>query len=295
MLTEENKRVLDAAFSNNLDFVDNPIFYKPSEIKTLFQLPLSVHILDIEKSITYLFQNVDNTNSRTNIRLTKEDEKILFLRYNYARKRLYYYLRKYQENKLSEYSPALDWAKKLKESLDIIILVNIKLIIYVFSHKLHSIKPMDPDILAETIPAITGAAEKFDILKGFRFSTFCHNKIFWQLIKVIRQEKQYKRQSFQYKNDEDNSIKNNNFSYSPNKGKIDDVIDGRIIMEELVPKLNEKEQIVVIERIINGNQLKDASNIIGISQERVRQIEKKAVNKLREFVTNKRIELAVLV
>lgn len=179
------------------------------------------------------------------------------------------------------------------------------------------------DLEQEAIIGIISAAKKYDDKKKFEFSTYL---FFWIKQKIIRSVQntsstiripaylkqeisKISKNSDDVKNSESKILKaysarminnpehENDKSKNNNKAEIDEEYEAinKIFLEKFIPKLkkllNDREFKTLISRVIEEKTLQKISEELGVTRERVRQIEKKAIDKLRneeeiaEFLT----------
>ncbi|MDF1743954.1 MAG: sigma-70 family RNA polymerase sigma factor [Gimesia sp.] len=139
------------------------------------------------------------------------------------------------------------------------------------------------ELLSDGIWSLIKAADKFDYSRGFRFSTYAYHAI----------------SNFAYRKIADQRKTNVRFMPATHSSMLDEaseqskpVMDVRIWQEmsELLAKtmnhLDEREQLIIEGRFALGDQhnvrtFQSLADELGISKERVRQLEKRAVAKLR--------------
>lgn len=66
-------------------------------------------------------------------------------------------------------------------------------------------------------------------------------------------------------------------------GSVEETVVSRVMLKNAMKGLKEKEKRVIICRYFKGMTQKEAAEIIGVSQVQISRIEKKAVEKIREF------------
>ena len=172
------------------------------------------------------------------------------------------------------------------------------------------------DLEQEGMMGVIVAAEKFDINKGYEFSTYM---TFWVKQKVIRSIQNfgdtiripaYLKQELskigkmtkEGNNSKDKNSKNDYKIEMANMTKITSIDSGirinnsinneidiieKLDFKKIFPKikehLSEREYFVICCRFVECNTLECISDKLNITRERVRQIEVKAIEKLREM------------
>lgn len=210
-------------------------------------------------------------------KLTKSQERDLFLRFNYA---------KYRASKVSSRRSIDKWMRRSSYWKEIIAWHNTLLAI-------HASKPYDKlglefdEIVAEAQFALNSAIEKFDVNRGFRFSTYAMNAMkrrIWRALQLYNRrsclELVPELEAYHPKSDE--AISN-----AENKLDIEHIVlDNRA--------LSGRERYILASRYgLNGpsKDLRELGDELGLSSERIRQIQNHAIKKLRkQFGSSGKIE-----
>lgn len=146
--------------------------------------------------------------------------------------------------------------------------------------RFHSYRIDSDDLLSDALFALTRAVDRFNPWRGFRFSTYAYNAITRSLMRRVRQERKY-RQLFHMR-----------------YGAVPDVAEGlpdfqaEVYMERLkrvldrnLGNLSHLESQILAQRFQADPKvrpsLQKVGATIGLSKERVRQIQKGAIRKLR--------------
>ncbi len=219
--------------------------------------------------------------------LSAEEERLLFLGFNYAR-----YLRaKYHEEHNGNGS--LRERKGLDERVAFIErpLIEANLALVRSEAKKIKIPSIEFDeLVSEGNIALMNCVNKFDVSLGFKFSTYAVNGI---------QRKFYRQAHLVQKRNQHETL-----GYEPNLENVD-LGDRRHVerwedsvglIEEIIAKnlasLTEYERVIVLERFgiatrEEGRTLKEIGKVIGMTPERVRQIQNNAYRKIRSFLTKR--------
>jgi len=157
---------------------------------------------------------------------------------------------------------------------------NLGLIYKMVSYS-HAYLPNMQDLEAEAFYVLFNAVRNFNPWKGFRFSTYACNAIrnaCWQMAgKYARSLQQ--RQTV--------AVGEESKLYDPNIGE-DNPRDLIEVFMSRATCLNETEKHVLKERYLTGRvkTLREIGSKMGISKERVRQIQNAAILKVQEVVTH---------
>jgi RNA polymerase sigma factor (sigma-70 family) len=222
--------------------------------------------------------------------LNREQELQLFKRYNFLK---YLVSEKVKKINLTSFcgktayqaQELLDEAGRLK---NIIIEANLKLVVRIAGR--HSGANLG-DLVSEGNIALMRAVEKFDYAKGFRFSTYASWVISRAFARYLPAEQakmgtELPEEEFQIAAVENAGI---------------DEIDNahRSLMTAIDQNLNEREQHVIRYHFgLSGTMvkkefktLKQIGDDLGVTKERVRQIELEALSKLRQTLSPEEFEL----
>ncbi len=227
--------------------------------------------------------------------LTSEQERVLFRRMNYLRFRADQILSAVEATSIGQWDlervrgllRAADWYR------DIIVKANVRLVISIVKKFANPQCSFD-DLLSDGIMALIRSVDKFDYQLGFRFSTYA--------TQVVR------RNSYRFVMErQDERLKITN---SINEPGLDVVADeGGSSMSELrwntlrehlrvyLDLLDKREKLIIRARFSLGGHrkvktLQRLADTLGISKERVRQLEKRAIEKLQNLVAQNPPEIA---
>ena len=218
--------------------------------------------------------------------LTPEQERILFREMN---------LLKYRANVLrSRIDPdcaeaatldaiesQLDQAQKIRDHL---IKANMRLVISIVKKFVTPQQSFD-DLLSEGIVTLMKAVEKFDFDRGFRFSTYAYRSIVRQVYRTVtlatKEEASYTRDAEEWAFEDADAGSSSSMS--------DQLWSNlRELMTSLLDQLDRRERFIVRSRYALGAHRKVRTfqflaDKLGVSKERVRQLESRAVGKLQAF------------
>jgi RNA polymerase primary sigma factor len=227
--------------------------------------------------------------------LSREQERHLFRKMNYL---------KYQAHQLrTELDPARCTAAQLDrieqfqgEALAVknqIIRANLRLVVSIA--KKH-VGPSNNffELVSDGNMSLIRAVEKFDANRGFKFSTYASWAIMKNFSRSIPEEKQ-RRDRFMTGHEE-------MFESAPdNRSDVHERETGHRRSQEIVQgmlgRLNDRERRILISRYGIGGAdeqtLEQLGRELGVTKERVRQIESRAQEKLRKIAIDERIDLSL--
>ena len=194
-----------------------------------------------------------------------------------------------------EHKLALRSNKGDKSARDLLILSNIRFVIY-YAKKFSSYSYLEEDdLIQEGITGMVYAAEKFDAEKGCKFITYAKH---WIRNEIQRAEgKVAEKPSTKFSNlsvDEGFNEEENLSSCTDNalSHVEEDCIDGEVrkYVQKAVDSLSKKEADVITRYYglhnVESETLSKIGESYGLTKSRISQIEKKALNKLHDSLDN---------
>src|SRR4051812_29832360 len=170
--TPEQRDEILEAMTANLDYVKSPSFHKASAEKELFDNGMPINAA----STSWYHPMVDDEliahSAPSSSLLTTEQEKHLFLRYNFARMKAQAAVKKFRTHpgKTVAREIAL-WYGRVKDTREIITQANLALVLAMAKRTRMSEVDFG-ELVSEGNMALLRAVEKFDIGRGFKFSTY---------------------------------------------------------------------------------------------------------------------------
>jgi RNA polymerase primary sigma factor len=222
--------------------------------------------------------------------LTADQERQLFCRMNYLRYRAAHILRNHSGDSLGQWDVeriqgllrAADWHR------DCIVEANVRLVISIVKKFSNQQCGFD-DLLSDGIMALIRSVDKFDYKLGFRFSTYATQVVRRNSYRFVmdRQDERLKIT---------NSISDGGLDVAEDDGSssLDEFRwnELRSELHEFLNRLEKREKFIVRARFSLGGHrrvqtLQRLADKLGISKERVRQIEKRAMDKLASMAKDR--------
>ena len=283
--------VLEKVLGTPQEYMDHPAFHDEHlrrEVEMSFQAPE-----DMRRSETWLLpvnllEESDRTVSAFSP-LSGGQEMRMFLKLNFARYRICQLIRMHQSKPLS-LSVAKGLVRWRKEELVLrgqITQANIPLVL-AMAKKMHKVGAEFTELVSEGNMALLRSVDKFDCARGFKFSTYACRAILKSFARVAMQAQRY-RNKFPVEFDPDLE-KSTYLSEKRDRTRIACVDRLRDILDHGGPPvfLNGVEKAVIRARFgIDEHEtkapmtLEEVGKAMGVSKERVRQIQEKAMRKLR--------------
>ena len=289
-LRQETQAVLD----REIAFIPNSVFRK-IEDETGSNLPVE----DTAPSGT---DSLDTPSSRMPAHLEKlcsapllsaAEERQLFCEMNYLKYRANVLRTSLQiarpnPRRLREIETLLEHATVLRNR---IVHANVRLVMSIVKQFSDSRNRFD-DLLSEGLNCLIKAVDKFDFDRGFRFSTYATRAVRREVFRLV--QRQHRDRARYATGAQEALIKQLQPSTGPDGveltwQRVDDSI------QRLLGVLDERERFIISARY-GFNDLGEKPTFqrlgqhLGVSKERVRQIEQRAMNKLRESAVDLQLD-----
>lgn len=293
-LTPEDERILNQLLSEEMDFIDSKVFYeKDAERKIYVDAP------DVRKPDASWYHPVmDDLNpnrhrlpkSTEQVILTGAEERVLFLQFNYARYSVWAIQEVINQSPDKRPTPEqaqemLKWYRKADQMREQIAETNLALVLAMA--KRTRMSEVDfADLVSEGNMALLRAVDKFDCERGFKFSTYACRAI---LKAFSRQGMKLSKYRQRFPTDFDPKLEKSNHLDTKRSDFVSDAASEvkRIVLENQAA-LTDMERTVINHRFrLDGATeekpmtLEQVGQIIGVTKERVRQIQNKALEKIR--------------
>ncbi len=291
----QDERILRDLLANEQDFIDNPIFITRDAERRIYDDAPPVKKPDA----SWYHPVMDDLNSsRTRmpksseqVILTGAEEKILFLQFNYARYRILglqtEIARSCDGAPTHEQAEALlRWYRVSDQLREQIAETNLALVLAMA--KRTRMSEVDfADLVSEGNMALLRAVDKFDCERGFKFSTYACRAI---LKAFSRQGMKLSKYRQRFPADFDPKLERSNFLDTRRaEFQSDAASEVKRIVVDNHAALSDIERTVIEHRfrLDTPNQegkpmtLEQVGQIIGVTKERVRQIQNKALEKIK--------------
>ena len=293
-LSVEDERLLNQIMSQEQDFIPSPAFDEQDAYRKIY-----VDVKDPPKPDTSWYHPVMDdlsaargrtVKSAQQVILTGAQEKILFHQFNYARYQIWKIQQLVWKSTSKKPTPeqaeeVLKWFRKSDQIREQIAETNLALVLAMA--KRTRMSEVDfADLVSEGNMALLRAVDKFDAGRGYKFSTYACRAI---LKAFSRQGMKLSKYRQRFPTDFDPKLERSNYleikRTSFEKDAADEV---RRIVTENRADLTDVERTVIEHRFGLENveaekpmTLEQVGQIIGVTKERVRQIQNKAMEKIR--------------
>ncbi len=220
--------------------------------------------------------------------LSAAQEIFLFQRFNYARMRVAKLFEKCRGKRMPSrvLRELLAWAHRAMMARGQITQVNIPLVLAMA--KRTRLSGLDfNELVSEGNFALLRSVEKFDCSRGFKFSTYACRAILKSFSRVAMRASRYRGR---FPTEFDPSLEKSDFvDRKRHDAETDCVQEIRDILAQNRAELSDMEQTVIRERFAldsggdshKPKTLEQVGEMIGVTKERVRQIQNKALKKIR--------------
>ena len=216
--------------------------------------------------------------------------------FNYCRFRVFSILEAHANQRLSADSTAelLRWEREVLKARSEIVRLNVPLVLAMA--KRTKITGVDySDLISEGSMALMRSVDKFDWARGFKFSTYACRSILKAFSRVATRTSRYRGH---FPTEFDPTLEKTDIAETRRKDVEETFVDDlRSIMGRNLAKLTDVEEKVIRARFaLDGGKheagadeprshtLEQVGEMIGVTKERVRQIQNKALAKLREVL-----------
>jgi len=218
-----------------------------------------------------------------------DEERVMFLRFNYAKMRLGQLQRRVKREGLTRATAeeVIEWHRRFEHFREYLVRTNLALVLAMA--KRTRLGDVDfAEIVSEGNMALIRAVDKFDVGRGFKFSTYACRAILKAFSRTsLKSSKHRTRFPVEFEPDMEKSDWADRRRDMVEEDCIDEL---KTIVDRNLADLSNVEQ-TVIKRRFNWQQaqespltLEEVGKIIGVTKERVRQIQNKALAKIRNVM-----------
>jgi RNA polymerase sigma factor (sigma-70 family) len=274
----------------NYAYMDSPIFRNRSIEKELFtfvedkepQLPLTAWYQPTR-------EDLESPLNGTPQLMKAPEERMMFLRFNYAKYRLTRLQNKIKREGLNKRlaEEFLEWHRRFEHFREYLVRTNLALVLAMA--KRTRLGEVDfAEIVSEGNMALIRAVDKFQVDRGFKFSTYACRAILKAFSRTAMKSSRYK---MRFPVEFEPEMEQSDWQDKRRDEVEDDCIDElKAIVDRNLADLSNVEQ-TVIRRRFNWQQeddapmtLEEVGRIIGVTKERVRQIQNKALAKIKSVM-----------
>ncbi len=271
--------------NREMAFIANPLFSKAGAGMVIFEQPLG---LSRVKGATGMFDAPGHVGRLCEAKLLEPDqERVLFQRMNFLLQQA-----SAERSRLDLSRPSqakLDLVQRLvllaNWHRDRLIEANLRLVFSIAKKFVSATNSFD-DLLSEGIDSLIRAVEKFNYDRGFRFSTYATQVIRRSLYQMVVLQQQQRGMYVGGLLDMDHEICDVDRSPVISEQRLQKM-RGRL--RDMLNQLDRRERFILRCRFSLGSHrrihtLQSLADRLGVSKERVRQLEQRGLKKLKEMV-----------
>ncbi len=221
-------------------------------------------------------------------RLTAKEEAAMFIRYNYACWRLAKLVEaQLKRATLPRGREMVRWYGRAMKTRAELVRANLALVLAMAKRtKIPNVE--FGEVVSEGNMALLRSVEKFDVSRGFKFSTYACRAILKSFNRLATKTGKYRQR---FPTEFDPSLERSDYDVRRHEMQREHSIEAvREVLLRNRANLSEVEQTVVMERFALSNRgrkrtLAEVGKTVGLTNERVRQIQNHALGKIRRALT----------
>jgi RNA polymerase primary sigma factor len=282
------RQKIDLLLAENYAYMDSTSFRHKNIEKELFdfeqepELPLTSWYQPTRDDV------LDSSTSAPQL-MKSPEERLMFLRFNFCKRKLSRMKTAIAKDGLTRETAAefLQWHRKFEHFREYLVRTNLALVLAMA--KRTRLGDVDfAEVVSEGNMALLRAVDKFNIDRGFKFSTYACRAILKAFSRTAQKASRYKtRFPVEFEPDYEKSDWADRRRDAVEEDCVDEL---KQIVDRNLAELSDVEQ-TVIRRRFNWQQAEDnpltleqVGQIIGVTKERVRQIQNKALTKIRHVM-----------
>lgn len=273
----------------NYAFMDSPVFKTRGIESQLFSFEHGEPSLPLTSWYQPTREEVADQLKGTPQLMKAPEEKLMFLRFNFAKRKLTALQKKAKREGLTRElaEELVEWHRRFEHFREYLVRTNLALVLAMA--KRTRLGDVDfSEIVSEGNMALMRSVDKFNVDKGFKFSTYACRAI---LKSFSRTAMKFNRYKTRFPVEFEPEMEKSDWSDRKRDEVEEDCIDElKQIVDRNLADLSDTEQ-TVIRRRFNWQQqedhpltLEEVGQIIGVTKERVRQIQNKALLKIKSVM-----------
>jgi len=283
------RQKVEALLEENYAFMDSPMYRRKNIEAELFDFENEPQLPLVSWYQPTRDEAVDQTMSHAPQLMKAPEERLMFFRFNYSKLRLSKLQRLIKKDGLTRKRAEefLFWHRRFEHFREYLVRTNLALVLAMA--KRTRLGDVDfAEIVSEGNMALIRAVDKFNVDRGFKFSTYACRAI---LKAFSRTALKSSRHRTRFPVEFEPEMEKSDWTDRRRDAVEEDCIDElKAIVDRNLADLSQVEE-TVIRRRFNWKQeeespltLEEVGQIIGVTKERVRQIQNKALAKIRHVM-----------
>lgn len=297
------QKLLKDILNSDLSYVAHPAFDRPETEALIYSASWdgSMRALEklgitVEAGTVHNEVSTDNGAEETPVALSTADplpsrdmENKLFMRFNFARMKLAQLAQRFRVRSTQSLAQQMEfWHTRAVENRELLARMNMALVQAMAKRSRANSDVENAELISEGNVALFRAIEKFDVSRGFRFSTYACRAILKAFSRAAIRNSRY-RTMFAVE------LTSNNIDRVDREQQVrqtqeESIVELRRVLTENRASLSRTEQRVIESRFLIDAPAEDPSprmtleeigDVMGVTKERVRQIQMRALEKLR--------------
>ena len=222
--------------------------------------------------------------------VTPKEEVLLFLRYNYACFRLAKLIEAQRRRRaVGRARQMLLWFERVQQGRSDLVHANMALVL-AMGRRTRIPNVEFSEMISEGNMALLRSVEKFDVARGFKFSTYACRSILKSFNRLASKTGRYRMHC---PTEFDPDLENGDQEDTKHDRQHEDAVDSlKEVLDGNRAELSDVEQIIVRERFGLNERgkkrtLSEVGGMVGLTNERIRQIQNGALVKLREVLNDR--------
>jgi len=279
----------EAVLAENYAYMDSPIFKQRGLEAELFQFENGEPALPLTSWYQPTREEIADQLHGTPQLMKAAEEKTMFQRFNFAKRKLTLLQKRIKREGLDKdlAEQVIEWHRRFEHFREYLVRTNLALVLAMA--KRTRLGDVDfAEIVSEGNMALMRAVDKFNVDKGFKFSTYACRAILKAFSRTAMKHSRHKTKfPVEFEPEMEKSDWNDRRRDIVEEDCVDEL---KQIVDRNLAELSEVEQ-TVIRRRFNWKQaeetpltLEEVGKIIGVTKERVRQIQNKALLKIKSVM-----------
>ena len=278
-----DERVLYDEIADEIDYVDHPSFVVAATEETLYgceaddiSVPHWTHFPEVPEDVA--------PKRSARVALKAGEEATLFLRYNYSRHRLGKLVEAQQRRRsLTRARNMLRWYRLAQQARSDLVGANMAPVL-AMAKRTRIPNVEFAELVSEGNMALLRSVEKFDVSRGFKFSTYACRAILKSFNRLATKTGRYRQH---FPTEYDPELERSDYDVMKHEMQREDSIEAlREILDRNRAGLSQVEETVVRNRFAVGVEgkkrtLAEVGRLVDLTNERVRQIQNIALEKIR--------------